>query len=1495
MIKKHSLGYGGMNQDTAKSKTDNSTYFTASNIKLLATTEQSTFGLTNASGNELAFDIPIPSIDKIKTRISYGSQDTDGTTSKSLNYQRVDGTCQLEEVYLPNGGNQASSGTQYIVGTVDTRTGSVIVSTDNNGWDCFWELNGVDEGDIKLDLLYINDLKLNTASPVKAVYNYENSLIEKIYFADGNRQLGHFNMRMSIENDDLKNLIDTRSETINAVSEYTFSSPKIGSVVGGGNITAGTIQYAYNLYILNGSQTTISPVSPMVSINKGDGLGGGKVNEELGRAVNVIIDNIDQSFTHIKIYSIKYTSYNEVPEINLVAEREISGPTLNYYDDGISKDTLTLEQFLLLGSAPYIPRHIESKDSRLFMLNVKEKYFSVDIDARCYGHANDGSCMIWENLTLPESDSDPALRNLRGSEFEVNTTTYAVPKKHDSINRSYEGYSFTADGVTFGVEGKYFKLKIVKKSNLPEDYGLLKDSEIYRFGLEFYNKLGQKSEPIWVADVRAPKGNLSGELNTVSFEAKPEFYTWLETTEFEEDQQPVGYRLLRADRTENDKTISTQGLINPMISNYKTTNLTVAKEPFGQEYYAENTASKMPSLVRLVGGLPRSFANPKDIPVKACEDGLNLQDGYSPFDNKPTEVLPAKDGDQRAGNWQFNKMMQITSPETLFSAVSLDSSYKIRVVGHAGTKQLINWAQEIDEIRQDKITEVVFENNFVNFGLGIQGPTIATVSAGGAGGIGDRGLLGPTNTDHGNNVMQMYRDFTGDFTYAAATANGNSALWSVTVSGVKTVENRPVTITLDGVDYTSMPFPRNSSASYVAGGLAVAWSNIPGYNVQLIGLTIWIGSNTPGFRTIALSNISGLTFTIQEEVNGNNDEIDNSLSEFNIYGQPEFTGRGANFKSYNGDGQFRYANTLKNMQMNAFSDSQANEDSARTIYGINSFAANCITVVEGSDDKSTPLSERKSIEEMHSSAFGGGAGIDDGVMIVELVRNQTYAYLGNIYGGNTYEDKSTSDYLAIGDYTIFDSDNPVIQIDSPGDTFCSDFKFTRLSKIDDENSAEKYVELTEIVNIRVESTIDLTNRSDTSGGAWDNAWQPEYEDFQDYNRVYSQQSTLVTTSDLGFKFKTVKEFDTKIISSKPKISAEYVDSWTDFLENETLELDGKYGSINATVNFNDEIYTWQDNAFAKINVNPRVQIQGNDGVGLELGTGQVLNDYRYISTDSGALNDSSIVKSNNSIYFFDLNNMSIYKYSQNGVTNLTDAGGMHTYMQNNIDYNSILNANPFKKNGISGGYDQVNNDVYFTFLQDDFVDPNTIPFSGERKGVDQTANNFTLSYNEAIGKFVSFHNFTPSLYLTGGVNMMTTGPSNSSLWVHKNTSEKGLYYGNVYPSIVDFNINPMGTENKVFTNLSYKMEARDINGFDLPNRTFYSVILRNEYQTSLPTLITPRKNAKRRDRTWNLTLPREAFTRNRIKSPWARMRLAITNEDNAKIVAHDLIVSYTEY
>ena len=155
MIKQQLLGYKGMSKDLAKDKQSDK-YFNAKNIRILATDQQSSFSVTNEHGNQKIFAIPTPAFNISTTSIDY----TVGTTDKFLVYEtntNVIPRCNLEENYYGAAGPVETSGTQVIIGTKELRDSAIIITTDSSGFDCFWELTNVNNGQFDLVLLYMND------------------------------------------------------------------------------------------------------------------------------------------------------------------------------------------------------------------------------------------------------------------------------------------------------------------------------------------------------------------------------------------------------------------------------------------------------------------------------------------------------------------------------------------------------------------------------------------------------------------------------------------------------------------------------------------------------------------------------------------------------------------------------------------------------------------------------------------------------------------------------------------------------------------------------------------------------------------------------------------------------------------------------------------------------------------------------------------------------------------------------------------------------------------------------------------------------------------------------------------------------------------------------------------------------------------------------------------------------------------------------------------
>ncbi len=596
---------------------------------------------------------------------------------------------------------------------------------------------------------------------------------------------------------------------------------------------------------------------------------------------------------------------------------------------------------------------------------------------------------------------------------------------------------------------------------------------------------------------------------------------------------------------------------------------------------------------------------------------------------------------------------------------------------------------------------------------------------------------------------------------------------------------------------------------------------------------------------------------------------------YNIYGNPLIIETGANRTIYNRDSDLAFYNTYSIMN----TDTGENSDNSPNwrVSEINSWGARCGLIVLG--DSSEETIERKNLQNLFSELTGETTfdpiedilpdNIGKSGIISELTLNKSSIYLGLLYGGNDYESRKRTNYIEIGNYINL-IPNVFNELEykciNGGDIFVSNFKFTKIVKTNTEVYDLQIPQFTEIVEVKLESTVDNKNRSDYSVEDWDSRFQPKYEEYQNYNKIYSQESNFFVRKDVYYNFKAVSKFENGIIASSVKTPGEAIDSWLTYLTNDIMYIDGKYGSINCLHSFKDEIYTLQDRAIASISINPRVQVQGNDGIAIQLGTGQVLDRYQYLSTMTGTLNKWSVVNSPNAFYYYDTLNKTINLVNQE----LSDVKGMHSFLINNTS-EDLKTDNPLIRKGVSSTYDYLNNEILFTFLQED--------------------NDFTISYNELKQQFISFYDYTPSMYISIGDMLLSTNSILRSLYEH-GTGEYNTFYGIKYPSYIIFNLNPEPYFDCVFDNINYKSEVY-LNNIDQSDITLTDIQAYNDYQSTLLTPLVNNRNGnlRRRFRDWNAEIPRDG--RNRIRGPWIKLKVQFNNQSNYKLILHDMIISYT--
>jgi hypothetical protein len=132
--------------------------------------------------------------------------------------------------------------------------------------------------------------------------------------------------------------------------------------------------------------------------------------------------------------------------------------------------------------------------------------------------------------------------------------------------------------------------------------------------------------------------------------------------------------------------------------------------------------------------------------------------------------------------------------------------------------------------------------------------------------------------------------------------------------------------------------------------------------------------------------------------------------------------------------------------------------------------------------------------------------------------------------------------------------------------------------------------------------------------------------------------------------------------------------------------------------------------------------------------------------------------------------------------------------------------------------------------------------------------------------------------------IITPDPDNEeNLYIH-NENEYGDFYGTKFPSTIQALLNPAPDRTKVNDNLQFYTEAT-IDGVDQPVTTFNTLRCRNDHQDSGVQVLTNGNNIKRKERNWNLAVPR-ASDRSRLRDKSMLVDLSFANVSNIRFVLH---------
>jgi len=411
------------------------------------------------------------------------------------------------------------------------------------------------------------------------------------------------------------------------------------------------------------------------------------------------------------------------------------------------------------------------------------------------------------------------------------------------------------------------------------------------------------------------------------------------------------------------------------------------------------------------------------------------------------------------------------------------------------------------------------------------------------------------------------------------------------------------------------------------------------------------------------------------------------------------------------------------------------------------------------------------------------------------------------------------------------------------------------------------------------------------------------KDYYLYNSVYSREEDVIKYYAKPVLFEEQQHIDTQIKISDQAIGSELIDSWLSFQTNNISEVDTEYGAINKLLTWKDKLYFFQDIGFGIQALNERALMRTETGEELVMGSGNIVGDYGYISTNYGTKFMRSVLGTESSIYFIDSLSKALVSYNMSQQIPINKIKGLNSYFNNYLNGDITVEDYGNLDIDINSGFDKENNRIYYTIKNSytitvpttsnyfllytgyaykmDLIKEGSIWYYGTTPITITSINTsyspvriyftgatitnaytkltiplqFTISYNELLNIFESFHDYLPDFYvsvqdklLQHTRNAVSGGASGTRLTsVHNaglpNRTSYITILSNQYPDLI-----------KTFTNLEYDLSTKYLDK-DIYDSNLSSIQVYNDYQNTNEITLTS-NNSKRRMRTWRYTIPR---------------------------------------
>lgn len=648
----------GINQDLHKSVVGSDTSLDITNFRLIESKGETTGALETVEGNMLGYSTYYvtypgysnPTLADDTYHVLIGTINFNGNPYIVGQEFIVDHTITPTIIQDSTGSYVSTNYTfdkdHLICGSIVLReklylfTTTNIIATPISGESNIYEISFDSNNHITSCTLIYTDsdnevglLLFSTANPITGIGRYETNNIKKIYWVDGFNPIRFFNASTILTNNGLTYAAVFNkyfsTDKFEFLSDSELVTAELNGVVSG-NIYNGTVQYAYQLYRQNGSETSFSETTDIIHVTQSNefestsaNYRGSSPDENSGKGFKLKIDlSGNDGYNRMRVVAIHHSTLDDESSIRIAGEINIdsTGDVVYFTDTGESYGLYTLEEFSIISNRIFVAQDIKEKDDRLFAANISEESFDITgWDSRSYRFNAAGLTRIYDidgSYYTVSSAGVVTGYYSGGTPTGFTATNWEVPETADCINwyndlskdgTSANEFLYTSGGTKLGSTGKNISLEVTKEiikidkyaggvaTNLYESTDAtllssytgfanpyvtlnqrhLQSGETYRIGIQFSDGKGRWSFPQWVTDFRLPRLGTNGtsDIYTNIYNGgASDTYIGKDGLRFKvnvsnKPSDATGFRLMYVPRSSEDRTIRATGVLERVLTN----------------------------------------------------------------------------------------------------------------------------------------------------------------------------------------------------------------------------------------------------------------------------------------------------------------------------------------------------------------------------------------------------------------------------------------------------------------------------------------------------------------------------------------------------------------------------------------------------------------------------------------------------------------------------------------------------------------------------------------------------------------------------------------------------------------------------------------------------------------------------------------------------------------------------------------------------------------